>query len=192
MITGVNSSALMQSALGKSQPESKRAYTKVKQETDQPNKSHPLDDSNRINDLQNLQVIQRDEFARLAAQRESARETAEIQGEQSRDMQKAMEIASRIMNGDNVPQSDKDFLLETSPGMFKLAMSARRLDNENPEDYDALARDRTDSDPAARVLGEDMVRMIHASFGGASNTQATPPSSGQAVVVSGGGIDVLG
>jgi len=108
----------------------------------------------------------RDELARHAEQAESARQTAEIQGRHSRDMQKAMEIAARILNGDNVPQSDKDFLLETSPGMFKLAMSARRLDNNDPNDYDALARDRDGSSPAAQLFGEDMARLLSTSAGG--------------------------
>jgi hypothetical protein len=140
---------------------------------------------------QNHRVDLRDEIARLAEQAESARQTAEIQGRHSRDMQKAMEIAARILNGDNVPQSDKDFLLKTSPGMFKMATSARRFDNDNPNDYDALARDRANSDPATRLLGEDMVRLLNTGFGGAVNTQAANPSIMQSGAVSSGSIDLL-
>jgi len=67
---------------------------------------------------------------------DAAREAAEIQAEEFRKMRIAFEIASRIMRGDNVPQQDLDFLLEQSPGLFKLAMAARRMDNEDAKDHD--------------------------------------------------------
>ncbi|MCL2874483.1 MAG: hypothetical protein FWE29_06105 [Defluviitaleaceae bacterium] len=72
-----------------------------------------------------------------ADQAQNAKEAAA----HDRKMRIAFEIAARIMRGDNVPQSDKDFLLEHSPGLFKLAMSARNHNNENPEDHDALANE---------------------------------------------------
>ena len=52
-----------------------------------------------------------------------------------------MTIAARIMRGDNVPQSDKNFLIMQSPGLFMMAMSSRNPNNENPTDYDALVRE---------------------------------------------------
>jgi len=74
---------------------------------------------------------------------EAAREAADAQAEHFRKMRIAFKIAARIMRGDNVPQQDKDFLLEQSPGLFKLAMTARRMDNDDPEDHEALS-DRED------------------------------------------------
>ena len=82
-----------------------------------------------------------DDKRRIAEQMANARETAEAQGSHARDMQTAMEIASRIRRGDNVPQSDKNFLIRKSPGKFMMAMSSRDFRNENPENHDALARD---------------------------------------------------
>jgi len=84
-----------------------------------------------------LQAEQR----RLARQTENMRRQIESQREQLRIMRLVAQIASRIMRGDNVPQSDKDFLLEHSPGKYKLAMSARNLNNDDPKDYQALARE---------------------------------------------------
>ena len=87
----------------------------------------------------------RAERQRHMEQMESAREAARAQAEAFRKMQIAMEIAARITRGDNVPQSDKDFLLEYSPKMFKLAMATRNHNNEDPKDYDALATDENKS-----------------------------------------------
>jgi hypothetical protein len=73
------------------------------------------------------------------------RQWAEMNAEEAERWQKIIEIAARIMRGDNVPQSDKAFLGEHSPGLLMMAMSSRNPDNENPTDYDAIAP-REDSD----------------------------------------------
>ena len=65
----------------------------------------------------------------------------------------ALRIAARIMRGDNVPQRDKDFLLEKNPGMYMLAMSTRNMNNDDPKDYDSLTR------------GENSPRMMAGDFG---------------------------
>ena len=120
-------------------------------------------------EMLNKQQWLQNEQQRMTEQMDSARQTAEAQNEQFRNMQIAMEIAARIMRGDNVPLCDKEFLLEHSPGMFKLAMSARNHNNEDPEDHDALSRDRDES-PAVRVLGEDVVNALNSVSAPASST----------------------
>jgi len=91
-------------------------------------------------EMQQRQAAARAERAELARQMESAREVAQAQAEYMRNLLLAMKIAARITRGDNVPQSDKDFLLEQSPGMYMLAMASRNHNNEDPKDHDALAR----------------------------------------------------
>jgi len=67
-------------------------------------------------------------------------------------MRIAMKIARRIMNGDNVPPCDEEFLLEHSPGLFKLAISLRRHDNDDPEDYDSASRDNNRRRPVPQLV----------------------------------------
>ena len=105
----------------------------------------------QIREAQNHINHLRAERARLAEQLQSARELAEAQAEAFRKQQIAMEIAARIMRGDNVPQSDKDFLLKHSPGLYKLAMATRNHENDNPEDHDALAECESSSGSEAAV-----------------------------------------
>jgi len=105
-----------------------------------------------ITQLRERQATMRERMRQMAKEMEAAREAARAQAEYFRLMRIAMEIAARIIRGDNVPQSDKDFLLEHSPGMFKLAMAARNHNNEDPKDYEALAREGDDNSPAAAVV----------------------------------------
>ncbi|MCL1862533.1 MAG: hypothetical protein FWF78_03085 [Defluviitaleaceae bacterium] len=74
--------------------------------------------------------------------REQAREQAQAQGGQFDNINIATEIAMRIANGDNVPQSDRAFLIEHSPGMYMKANNMRMMrENNNPKDYDSLLPD---------------------------------------------------
>ncbi|MCL1995186.1 MAG: hypothetical protein FWG63_03180 [Defluviitaleaceae bacterium] len=50
---------------------------------------------------------------------------------------KALRIAGRIINGDNVPQEDHNFLQDHDPALYGKAMSLRRV-NEDPTDYESL------------------------------------------------------
>ncbi|MDR2166772.1 MAG: hypothetical protein LBE35_02840 [Clostridiales bacterium] len=91
----------------------------------------------------------RERREQMSEEARAAREAAEAQAQHWRDLQKAMEIAARIMRGDNVPQQDKDFLMQVSPAMFKLAMAMRNHDNENPTDYEALSDGANDTSAEA-------------------------------------------
>jgi len=71
---------------------------------------------------------------------ESARAFAESLAEENRRWQQKLEIFSRMMRGDNVAPSDKDFLATMSPGLFMMAMSAMQ-ENENPKDHEPLVAD---------------------------------------------------
>jgi len=68
---------------------------------------------------------------------ESARSMAESLAEGDRRWQQMLEIFRRMMRGDNVPQSDQDFLAMESPGLFMMVMAAQQ-ENENPRDYEQL------------------------------------------------------
>ena len=52
----------------------------------------------------------------------------------------AMKIAKRISNGDNVPMQDHRFLAEFDSNLYKAALKASMVaDNDDPEDHDSLA-----------------------------------------------------
>jgi len=52
----------------------------------------------------------------------------------------AMKIAKRISNGDNVPMQDHRFLAEFDPNLYKAALKASLVaDNNDPEDHESLA-----------------------------------------------------
>jgi len=85
----------------------------------------------------------------------AAREAAEAQAEHFRKMRIAFEIAARIMRGDNVPQKDKDFLMKHSPGLFKLAMTARPTDNDDAKDHKEALSDEANGG-SSQVTAETM------------------------------------
>lgn len=58
-------------------------------------------------------------------------------------MSKCLQIAMSIMDGDNVPQKDIQFLMENNPDLFKMAMSVRKM-KEDPEDKDSVLEDEED------------------------------------------------
>jgi len=68
----------------------------------------PLD---HVVELRERQTVLREKMREMARQMEQAREAARIQAEQFRLMRIALEIAARIMRGDNVPPCDKDFFV---------------------------------------------------------------------------------
>lgn len=111
----------------------------------------------QILEARERQAALRAERMEFARQMEGAREAADAQAEYLRLLMLAMQIAARITRGDNVPQSDKDFLLEQSPGMYMLAMASRNHHNEDPKDHEALARDEGTSNAAAGVFGQAQV-----------------------------------
>ena len=121
-----------------------------------------------LSEARERQAAMRAERMELARQMEGAREAARAQAEYLRLLLLAMRIAGRIMRGDNVPQSDKDFLLEQNPGMYMLAMAARNLHNEDPKDYEALAKNE----------GTGTTRTAAGVFG---QTQANIPDIGATV-----------
>ncbi|MCL2171640.1 MAG: hypothetical protein FWB71_05745 [Defluviitaleaceae bacterium] len=93
--------------------------------------SRPIDSNDRSRVL--------DDLRRMREQMEQAAEASREQAAHWRNQRKAMKIAMRIIRGDNVPQQDYDFLLEHNPGLFKLAVSLRDMNNDDPEDHDALS-----------------------------------------------------
>ena len=94
----------------------------------------------KFRELREQQQIARERMRQMAEDAANAREAAEAQAEHWRNLRIAMEIAGRIMRGDNVPPEDEAFLIEHSPGMYKIAMSARQQ-KVDPEDHDRLSEE---------------------------------------------------
>jgi len=103
----------------------------------------------------------RDKKMEMVRQTEAARQAAEAQIRYMRQLMLAKRIAARIMRGDNVPQRDKAFLLDKSPGMYKLAMSARNMNNDNPRNHqEALSRRE---ERAPRIMAGDFGQVRNAT-----------------------------
>lgn len=69
---------------------------------------------------------------------------------------KCIQIAMRIMNGDEVPEKDKYFLLENQPQMYSNALLLRRP-NEKPKKYDSLLENKkNDGNDIATITDFDM------------------------------------
>jgi hypothetical protein len=107
---------------------------------------------------------------------EAAREAAEAEAEFWRLMRKAMQIAARIMRGDNVPQQDYNFLAEKSPGLFMLAVSMRNHNNEDPKDYEALS-DSANNQNNQNNLADTISALTAATAPSTPSAPATPSAS---------------
>ena len=80
------------------------------------------------------------EIAEASRKMQSAREAADGAAEAWRIKAKTLEIARRIIRGDNVPPADYSFLAEHNPELFKEAVTLRNIsENDDPEDHDALS-----------------------------------------------------
>jgi len=65
----------------------------------------------------------------------------------------AMKIAMRISNGDNVPMQDHRFLAEYDSALYKAAMQASLVaDNDNPKNYDSMVDEMSAAENAAARL----------------------------------------
>jgi hypothetical protein len=97
--------------------------------------------------------------ALLSAARDNAeiyKQWAEMRAEEAERFRKIMLIAARIAAGDNVPQADKDYLMENSPGMYALAM-ASRVERENPRDYESLVDEDKKTGIQFATVGDEVV-----------------------------------
>jgi len=98
-----------------------------------------LDETNKTEekDITSERESMMAKLADMHEQMRQARETAKAKGEALRIQMKALEIAMRIIRGDNVPHPDHQFLLEHDPGLYMKATSLR-MPNDDPTDYDSL------------------------------------------------------
>lgn len=85
-------------------------------------------------------------------------------------LMKCMKIASRIMDGDNVPPKDQQYLMENQPDLYKMAVAMRRP-KEDPKDWDSLLEDEEGSQESGEAVpaggggwsglgGEDIVPAV--------------------------------
>ena len=130
-------------------------------------------------DLRNHHNSILEQLREMTQQMQQAREAGEAAAEAWRIKLKSLRIAVRIMNGDNVPQIDHDFLIEHNPGLYKMAMSARQH-NDDPTDYDALSADEGEGTAAADVIGADVL----ADFGVPTTSSPSVSSSSTVRVTS--------
>lgn len=60
------------------------------------------------------------------------------------DLIKCMQIASRIIKGDKVPQADVNFLIEKNPKMYTSAVLMKQ-ENKDPKKHESLLEDEKDN-----------------------------------------------
>ena len=133
-------------------------------------------------EIRSLAAEMRETTERMRSFSNAATEAIRENAQQMRLQRKAMRIARRIMNGDNVPMRDHKFLREHNPALYSLAMSSRRLDNDDPKDYAALSNDERRG-PAANTLVQSMADMLNAAISAPSPSAPAPASSGEAPIV---------
>lgn len=77
---------------------------------------------------------------------------------------KVLQIAMRIIAGDNVPSKDERFLAEKDPAMYGRALLLRRQ-KDDPKDYKSLLEDKKDDiESEGASLIEDVVAVVEASL----------------------------
>jgi len=79
-------------------------------------------------------------------QMENARAQGEAAGESMKVQMKCMQIAMRIINGDEVPREDHRYLAEHDPKLYSEAMT-RRMPKEKPHKYERLSEDEKSDRP---------------------------------------------
>ncbi|MCI8400502.1 MAG: hypothetical protein HFI38_00115 [Lachnospiraceae bacterium] len=78
----------------------------------------------------------------------SAKQQGEAGAKAAEDLVKCIEIARRIANGDHVPASDEEKLMNHSMEMYIAAKNAAMLsDNKDSKDYDSLWEEEEETDP---------------------------------------------
>ena len=122
-----------------------------------------------------------DELERMRAQSEmmqqqmqAAQEQGEAMAESFAKLRKALEIAMRIMSGDNVPPEDKRWLAEHDPELFAKAIKMR-IHREDPYDHESLLEDEESADPMEVAF--DAARRAVSGAAGAAAPTPTPETS---------------
>ena len=73
-------------------------------------------------------------------QLENAREQGEAAAESTKIIIKCLQIAMRIISGDEVPREDHEFLAKHDPKLYTEALS-RRMPKKDPHKYERLSED---------------------------------------------------
>jgi hypothetical protein len=94
-------------------------------------------------------------------QMESAREQGAAEAEAAKIRIKCLQIAMRIISGDEVPPEDHKFLAEHDPELYAEAMS-RRMPKEDPYKHERLSEDKK---PDIFNMTGDPVEVKSVSFG---------------------------
>ncbi len=78
---------------------------------------------------------------------EAARQQGDAMADAAQDMVKCIEIARRISNGDKVPSSDEEKLMNFSMEMYMMAKNAAMLNRDKEgKEYDSLWEDEDESE----------------------------------------------
>ncbi|MBR3840206.1 MAG: hypothetical protein IKM20_03620 [Erysipelotrichales bacterium] len=104
-----------------------------------------LDEANAAQQ-ESLKLLQEKmaETSMLLQQLESAKKQADAMEESFEVIANCMKIAMRILNGDEVPAKDAQYLMENDPDLYEMAVSMRQ-ENDDPKRYDSVLEDEEES-----------------------------------------------
>ncbi len=110
------------------------------------------------------------EYQEMQAQKEAMNREAEASKSQIEGIKKTfdillacLKISSRIINGDNVPASDHQLLLENYPDMYSASMSARKI-KDKPQDHDSVIEEDSDKEKALTIINNEVSRVLESTL----------------------------
>lgn len=108
-------------------------------------------------------------------QMQKGRENAE---ENSDELGKIMTIFRRIANGDIVPWSDEKKLMEYNSEMYQVAKNiAAMKENEDPEEYDSVDKDKKDRKGGAVDADEAVEEIVNSTGSSGGGTEVSGETS---------------
>ena len=121
--------------------------------TDYTNKLLLEDDSDK--ECLNLLKEKMAETSMLLKQAENAREQIENTKDAFDVISNCMKIAMRILNGDDVPSKDVQYLMENDPDLYEMAISMRKV-NDDPKKYKSVLEDEEDKTSKFEVSSDNL------------------------------------
>jgi len=109
---------------------------------------------------------------RLKQMQEQNRKANEKREEEGDELAKIMTIFRRIANGDIVPASDEQKLMEYNKEMYMAAKNiASMKENDDPEEYDSVDKDKKNKSKVAEAMEEYVSRVTESG-----NTRIETPT----------------
>ena len=128
-------------------------------------------------DAQKIQKMT-DELQGRVKQLENAREQGKSAADSAKILIKCIQIAMRIISGDNVPWEDHQYLAEHNPELYTEAMS-RRMPKEKPYKHEKLSEDEKNDAPDVPGNTGNLTHIKSIDFGGVDSSVTGEQGNGE-------------